>query len=182
MPRAVGPSLAICTHRNAGRGHGAASFCLSQCPVTPFGGPPLNCWPRYRLNRARGGHGPAHPARSIAEEDIALGQQLLTNPKERHEHALVVKAIQENLEPLVTHLRLQPEPELYRLSNIQHLKTVIEGQLVGHGGILPVVEALHPTPSGRRVAQSDCARNDRRHGADPARLVCLAHWLAGPPG
>ena len=58
------------------------------------------------------------------EEDTVLGQQLLANPKERHEHALVVEAIQENLEPLVTQLRLQPEPELCRLSNIQHLKTV----------------------------------------------------------
>jgi menaquinone-specific isochorismate synthase len=81
------------------------------------------------------------------EEDSVLGQQLLTNPKERHEHALVVEAIQENLEPLVTHLSLQPEPELCRLSNIQHLKTVVEGQLAGNDGILPIVEALHPTPA-----------------------------------
>lgn len=81
------------------------------------------------------------------EEDTALGQQLRADPKERHEHALTVEAIRESLEPLVTHLRFPAEPELCRLSNIQHLKTAIEGQLTGQGGILPVVEALHPTPA-----------------------------------
>lgn len=81
------------------------------------------------------------------EEDAALGQQLLSIPKERQEHALVIEAIQEGLEPLVTNLSIQPEPELCRLSNIQHLKTAIQGWLAGDNGILPVVEALHPTPA-----------------------------------
>lgn len=80
-------------------------------------------------------------------EDAALGRQLLANPKERHEHALVVDAVKENLEPIVTGLEITSPPDLLKLSNIQHLKTDITATLNNGDGILPVVEALHPTPA-----------------------------------
>lgn len=80
-------------------------------------------------------------------EDEALGRQLLANPKERHEHALVVEAVQESLQPLVSHLAIAAQPSLLKLSNIQHLQTEISGHLNGQPGILPVVAALHPTPA-----------------------------------
>lgn len=80
-------------------------------------------------------------------EDEALGRQLLANPKERHEHALVVEAVQESLQPLVSHLSIAAQPSLLKLSNIQHLQTEITGRLTGQPGILPVVAALHPTPA-----------------------------------
>lgn len=81
------------------------------------------------------------------EEDHALGQELLTNPKERLEHGLVVDVLEENLRPIVTRLKIAPQPSLLKLSNIQHLKTPITGKLKSTKGILPVVEALHPTPA-----------------------------------
>ncbi len=81
------------------------------------------------------------------EEDAVLGEQLMASPKDRHEHALVVEAVQEALLPLVTKLYVPGTPELYRLSNIQHLRTVIRGELAKPCGVLPVVEALHPTPA-----------------------------------
>lgn len=80
-------------------------------------------------------------------EDAGLGQQLLNNPKERHEHALVVEAIEENLRPVVTDLQIPAEPGLCRLSNIQHLQTPIQAKLAQAGGILPVIAAMHPTPA-----------------------------------
>ena len=81
------------------------------------------------------------------EADDVLAHQLIANPKEQHEHALVVDAITENMQSLVSGLRMPSEPEICRLSNIQHLKTPIEGTLTANCGILPVVEALHPTPA-----------------------------------
>jgi menaquinone-specific isochorismate synthase len=84
---------------------------------------------------------------STPEEDEALGRRLLATPKERHEHALVVEAVKENLNALVADLNIAPQPGLCRLSNIQHIQTVIEGRLADEGGILSVVEALHPTPA-----------------------------------
>ncbi len=81
------------------------------------------------------------------DEDAALGAELLASPKEREEHALVVEAVRENLRPLTTHLHIQDAPNLYRLNNIQHLQTPIRGLLTARMGILPLVEALHPTPA-----------------------------------
>ena len=81
------------------------------------------------------------------EEDAALGERLLASAKDRHEHALVVEAIQEHLLPLVTRLYVPGQPGLLKLSNIQHLQTVIRGELAQACGVLPVVEALHPTPA-----------------------------------
>jgi menaquinone-specific isochorismate synthase len=81
------------------------------------------------------------------EEDAELADQLMANPKERHEHALVVEAIEENLRPLVVTLDVPDQPGLCRLSNIQHLKTVIQGKLLEKEKILPVVEVMHPTPA-----------------------------------
>lgn len=80
-------------------------------------------------------------------EDEALGQELLANPKERWEHALVVESLRRRLRPLVTNLEIPSQPDLCRLSNIQHLQTEVQGRLAGRFGVLPVVEALHPTPA-----------------------------------
>jgi menaquinone-specific isochorismate synthase len=84
--------------------------------------------------------------RSAAEDD-RLAEELMNNPKERHEHALVVDAVRENLAPLVTDLQLPARPDLCRLGNIQHLETKIEGLLTNNYGILPVIKELHPTPA-----------------------------------
>jgi menaquinone-specific isochorismate synthase len=92
---------------------------------------------------------------STPEEDEALGQKLLTTPKERHEHALVVDAVTENLQALATVLNVSSRPGLCALRNIQHIQTVIQGRLADDCGILPVVEALHPTPAlGGRPRQT----------------------------
>ena len=71
----------------------------------------------------------------------------MANPKERLEHGLVVDVLEENLRPIVTRLKIAPQPSLLKLSNIQHLKTPITGKLKSTKGILPVIEALHPTPA-----------------------------------
>jgi menaquinone-specific isochorismate synthase len=80
-------------------------------------------------------------------EDQILGQELLENPKERQEHDLVVRSLRENLTPLCKVLNISETPELCLLNNIQHLLTPISGKLENGNGILPVVEALHPTPA-----------------------------------
>lgn len=80
-------------------------------------------------------------------EDKALGHELMTNTKERHEQALVVDVMEEKLLPITTRLEIAPQPSLLKLSNIQHLQTPITGRIKRSKGILPVVEALHPTPA-----------------------------------
>jgi menaquinone-specific isochorismate synthase len=84
---------------------------------------------------------------SSPKEDATLGQELLNSAKDHREHALVVEAIQEHLLPLVAKLHVPGRPGLLKLRNIQHLQTVIRGDLAQACGVLPVVEALHPTPA-----------------------------------
>lgn len=80
-------------------------------------------------------------------EDAALGQQLMESAKERHEHEVVVMSILGRLAPLTSQLEISPAPGVYKLSNIQHLFTPIRATLAEPDGILPLVEALHPTPA-----------------------------------
>jgi menaquinone-specific isochorismate synthase len=80
-------------------------------------------------------------------EDAQLAQALLHSAKDRHEHALVVAAVRQRLEPLTTALTIPDAPTVYQLSNIQHLYTPIQGVLRQATGVLPLVETLHPTPA-----------------------------------
>ncbi len=81
------------------------------------------------------------------EEDDLLARSLMESPKEQHEHALVVQAIRSLLAPLVDELTLDARPGLWRLGNIQHLRTHVRGDLVEGCDLLDVIEALHPTPA-----------------------------------
>lgn len=84
---------------------------------------------------------------ATVSDDLAHMQQLLHSNKDRHEHALVVHSIRRRLEPFAAQLTIPPEPEIYSLSYIHHLLTPIEGRLQKEIGVLPLVEALHPTPA-----------------------------------
>jgi len=84
---------------------------------------------------------------ATAPEDAALAAELLNSAKDRHEHALVVASLRRRLEPLVDELKIPEAPVIYQLSNIQHLYTPVQGRLRQKRGILPLVEALHPTPA-----------------------------------
>ena len=76
-----------------------------------------------------------------------MAGRFLNDPKERHEHALVVETLRERLEPLTSELSVPDEPQILKLSNVLHLHTPIEGRLKAKSGVLPVIEKLHPTPA-----------------------------------
>lgn len=82
-----------------------------------------------------------------AQEDAELAAQLFTNPKERHEHALVAESLRDLLEPITTELRSPEDPYILTLGNIQHLHTPFEGTLGAKTDVLDVVATLHPTPA-----------------------------------
>ena len=80
------------------------------------------------------------------QEDEVYAQILLDDLKERYEHQLVVDQVRTTLESLTQTLIVHP-PEVYKLQNIQHIHTPMEGTLSEAKGILPLVEKLHPTPA-----------------------------------
>ncbi len=81
-----------------------------------------------------------------AEEDQTLGAALMGSAKDRYEHQIVVEKMRARLAPFTAALESSPR-QLLKLSNIQHLHTGIHGALESDLGILPLVEALHPTPA-----------------------------------
>ena len=80
-------------------------------------------------------------------QDAAFGQALLDSAKDQHEHRVVVEAIRRRLEPICAALAIADTPELLKLSNIQHLFTPIQGELLESKSIFELVELLHPTPA-----------------------------------
>lgn len=80
------------------------------------------------------------------EADAAFAQALLDSDKDRYEHQLVIDGILSRLEPLTDTLNVA-QTGIMTLSNIQHLHTPISGTLKQKSGIVPIVEALHPTPA-----------------------------------
>jgi isochorismate synthase len=87
------------------------------------------------------------PRGETPEQDRAIGERLLRDPKERTEHAVVADAVRESLAPLATRLVADAEPRLHTLPNVQHLITPIRAQLQEGRGVLDLVNNLHPTPA-----------------------------------
>jgi menaquinone-specific isochorismate synthase len=109
-------------------------------------------------------------------EDAAMVHQLFNSEKDRHEHALVLNSIRRRLEPFGVQLEIPGQPEIYTLSYIHHLLTPIKGHLRHSIGVLPLVEALHPTPA-LGGSPRDLALEFIRHAESVPR-----GWYAGPIG
>lgn len=109
-------------------------------------------------------------------EDRALADELFHNPKERHEHQVVVDALRHYLQPLTTRLDVAAPPDILRLSNIQHLYTPISGRLRADHNLLDVVETLHPTPA--------LGGHPQREALDAIRQIeqVSRGWYASPVG
>ena len=108
--------------------------------------------------------------------DAVLGQGLMTSPKERSEHDVVVEAIDSALNTLGIDAQHPANPELLRLHGIQHLFTPISAKMVENVHLLEVINALHPTPAVSG------------HPSDPSSLLRSKYeeldrgWFASPIG
>jgi len=124
---------------------------------------------------ALAGSAPRHADPAI---DAALGQGLLTSPKERSEHAVVVDAIDHALQRLGMVDHHPADPVLLRLHGIQHLHTPIDAQLPRGIGLFDVVGALHPTPAVAGHPRGRSAELRSTHeGMDRGWFASPVGWL-----
>ncbi len=80
-------------------------------------------------------------------EDERLGNWLLQDSKNLHEHGLVVKMISIAMEQVCQTVEIPHHPVLIKLRNIQHLYTPVKGKAKTDSLILDMVNLLHPTPA-----------------------------------
>lgn len=87
------------------------------------------------------------PRAQNPREDTQRSQELLASSKERQEHAFVVQDITKNLESLGMNLHVASAPDVVTYPNVHHLKTPIRSTEPTAHGLLPIADALHPTPA-----------------------------------
>ncbi|SFS94523.1 isochorismate synthase [Marininema halotolerans] len=80
-------------------------------------------------------------------EDIALGEELLQDQKNREEHDFVVQMIREAFCQESEDVDVPEEPILHKLRYIQHLFTPVTGWAREGTSLLSMVHRLHPTPA-----------------------------------
>jgi len=116
------------------------------------------------------------PRGQTRTEDDRLGAALLSSEKDGEEHQIAVREIVQRLSGFVDELRTDPQPQLLRLSRIQHLETRIRGQMSAGRTALDVVARLHPTPAVGGVPRDVAsAFLDGNEGLDRG-------WYAAPVG
>jgi menaquinone-specific isochorismate synthase len=89
----------------------------------------------------------ARPARAAATDDRALAMALLDSTKDRGEHDLVVRAIEQGLGPWCRELSVPETPVVRTLRHVLHLHTPVHGTLFAARHVLALAAALHPTPA-----------------------------------
>jgi len=80
--------------------------------------------------------------------DERLAAALLASMKDQVEHRIVIDVIHDQLLPWCSYLDWQAEPSVLQVANVQHLGTLIEGQLASpRPALMTLVRALSPTPA-----------------------------------
>ncbi|MDR6226717.1 isochorismate synthase [Desmospora profundinema] len=110
------------------------------------------------------------------EEDRRLGAQLLHDPKNREEHAVVVDMIRAAFQQECRTIEIPEAPSLYTVRNMHHLYTPVTGHARPGSSLLSVVGGMHPTPAVGGFPQADAVAMIReREGMDRG-------WYASPVG
>jgi len=109
--------------------------------------------------------------------DLDAANALLTQPKDRAEHARVVEAVAEDLRSL-GEVEAFGEPIVRRLRTIAHLWTPIRAR--SSASVLEAAARLHPTPATGGVPRSEALPRLRRIEGRPRGWYCGAvGWIDG---
>jgi isochorismate synthase len=112
-----------------------------------------------------------------AADDARLAQRLLDSAKDRAEHDVVVRIVENALAEVCEQIsRPKDAPEVRQSRNVQHLSTPLTGRLREGNCVINLVERLHPTPAvGGFPLELALDVIREREGFDRG-------WYAGPIG
>ncbi len=108
--------------------------------------------------------------------DKVLSDELLSNPKERAEHDMVVQFIKSQMEAVGVKPQVASVPSIRQLSHIQHLHTPMFGTIPNGTSVLKLAESLHPTPAVAGLPR----RAALKHISDTEDMD--RGWYSGPIG
>ncbi|MGF7088216.1 menaquinone-specific isochorismate synthase [Kroppenstedtia sanguinis] len=112
------------------------------------------------------------------EEDRKLGEELLADPKNGGEHAVVVHMIREAFQEGCFQVRVPDSPTLYQAQDVQHLFTPVEGTPLPETTLLSMVARLHPTPALGGYPQKEAVARIREiEGMDRGWYSAPVGWL-----
>lgn len=84
---------------------------------------------------------------ATAEEDQALGAELLKDDKNLAEHHFVVEMIKQSMSSFASDVIAPERPQLVKAESVQHLYTPVSGWMNNGTTIIDAIEQLHPTPA-----------------------------------
>ena len=87
------------------------------------------------------------PRGQTARDDARFARELIGSEKDLREHNIVVDSIQRRLRLLGIEPEISERPHLLQLSNVQHLRSLINAEIPGKIHILDILASLHPTPA-----------------------------------
>ncbi|WP_422124785.1 isochorismate synthase MenF [Planococcus sp. X10-3] len=87
------------------------------------------------------------PRGKTVEKDTELGNELLSDSKNRSEHQYVVDMISKVFSVHCSGQFVPKMPKLMKIRDIQHLYTPVAGELKQESSLIDLVRDLHPTPA-----------------------------------
>jgi menaquinone-specific isochorismate synthase len=118
---------------------------------------------------------------SSPAEDESLERELLSSPKDAHEHRLAVESVRAVLTEIAAEVDGGPTPQLLRLANVSHLATHLDAWLCSPAPTaLALAAALHPTAAvggTPRAAALDVIRE--LEAAPRGRYAGPVGWVDG---
>ncbi|MFN8517375.1 MAG: isochorismate synthase [Chloroflexia bacterium] len=117
------------------------------------------------------------------EEDARLADELFNSAKNREEHAIVVSAIRDALEPVCDEWLMPDTPQIMQIRNLQHLATPVRARLRGDRCVLDLVARLHPTPAVGGIPRAEALVAIReREGFGRGWYAGAVGWVDGYGG
>lgn len=119
------------------------------------------------------------PRSADPDQDRRLSDALRASAKDREEHRITIDMVHETLLPFCSYLDEEAEPSIVPMANVQHLGTMVEGQLSSPPpSVLELALTLHPTPAVGGWPVADALRLiDELEGMDRGRYAGPVGWV-----
>jgi menaquinone-specific isochorismate synthase len=145
-------------------------------PATFIGASPERLYRRHEHTIESEAMAGTRPTSDDPSVNRQLAEELLASEKDRREHQYVVDHLIDAFVSLCTRYEAEPQPEIVRLSKVQHLRTRLHGELRDGIDDAAILRTLHPTPAVGGTPRAEALEHLRR--VEPFDRG----WYAGPVG